>query len=425
MESGECSEVKKDDYTIEYRVDSDWENGFYGYISIANISNTALEDWVLEFDFDREITNVWDSVIESHEDNHYVVRNAEYNSTIAPRETVSIGIKGCDGATGDEPINYTLYSYNNITQQVDLDNDDIPDNFEDMSNWNDMEDTDGDSLPDDIEIWLGSNPNETDTDHDKLTDFYEMFIAHTDLLLEDTDNNGIMDGDEDLDCDGLTNVEEGLLSHPLYSDTDSDNINDFDERKNYLTDANLKDSDKDGAQDKWEIENGYNPIVYNDTFNLLKESKGINVTASVVLNASGASVNSLVVVPADDIVLLDNTIPGYIGSPFKFEIDGEFETAEISFEFDESYLEDKNFVPAIYYFIEKEYGIPTGISGNAGLHFPLFSFKIESKVRSVKGIGEENDFKYDITDKHRRIARYYKSRLVHYGFRRHGFGCYL
>ena len=117
---GTSTEVAEDDYAIQYIVDGDWGTGFYGSISVTNNTDTALEDWVLEFDFDREITEIWNGVIEEHEGNHYVVRNAEYNSTIAPGENVSIGIKGCEGESEDEPYNYQLHS--NALNRDDVDN---------------------------------------------------------------------------------------------------------------------------------------------------------------------------------------------------------------------------------------------------------------------------------------------------------------
>ena len=350
---GTNTEVAENDYTILYNLDSDWGTGFTGSISIKNNTDTTLEDWVLEFDFDRKITEIWDGVIEEYEGDHYVVRNAEYNSNIAPGGSISIGINGCEGESGDEPRNYSLYSYVKGMEYIDLDNDGIPDEFEDMSKWSDMQDTDGDALPDDVENWLGSNADAGDTDYDGLTDYYEMFITYTDLLVDDTDNNGIVDGNEDLDGDGLSNSEEAFLSHPFYSDTDGDEISDYDERLIYFTDANLKDTDADGADDKWEITNGYNPTVYNDRFTLTKEADASNIRVSVSLEVNGYAVDSLVVEPVENMILLDETVPGYIGNPFNFEIDGDFESATISFEFDESYLKEENFVPAIYYFNEE------------------------------------------------------------------------
>jgi len=106
---GTSKEVAENDYTIQYKLDSDWGTGFTGSISITNNTDAALEDWVLEFDFDREITEIWDGVIENHEGNHYIVRNAGYNSAIAPDEKVSIGIKGCGGALGDDLQKFNLY----------------------------------------------------------------------------------------------------------------------------------------------------------------------------------------------------------------------------------------------------------------------------------------------------------------------------
>lgn len=119
---GISTEVTEDDYTIEYDVESDWGNGFYGSISITNNTDEILEDWVLEFDFDREITEIWNGVIEEHEGNHYVVRNAEYNSTIAPGGSVSIGIKGCEGESSNAPSNFQLYSYALEQDELDVDN---------------------------------------------------------------------------------------------------------------------------------------------------------------------------------------------------------------------------------------------------------------------------------------------------------------
>ena len=153
---GTITEVAEDDYAIQYIVDSDWGTGYTSTISIRNNTDTVLEDWVLEFDFDREINEIWNGTIEEHEDNHYVVRNAEYNSTIAPGESVSIGIKGCDGESGDEPINYVLYSYS-VAQNEEVD----------------LTDSDNDGLPDFYEEAIGTDKYNTDSDNDGLPDGFE------------------------------------------------------------------------------------------------------------------------------------------------------------------------------------------------------------------------------------------------------------
>ncbi len=104
----EVSTVGQEDYSVEFIMNEDWESGFYGAVKVTNQGTSLLEDWVLEFDFDREITEVWDGVLETHENNHYVIRNTGYNSSIASGETVSIGMKGGAFADMSEPANYVL-----------------------------------------------------------------------------------------------------------------------------------------------------------------------------------------------------------------------------------------------------------------------------------------------------------------------------
>ena len=68
--------MKKDDYTIQYQLDSDWGDGFTGRVLITNNTEQTLEDRVLEMDFARQITNIWDGKIKLHEENHYIIQNA-------------------------------------------------------------------------------------------------------------------------------------------------------------------------------------------------------------------------------------------------------------------------------------------------------------------------------------------------------------
>lgn len=113
------SEMEKEGYLIEYTVDSDWGSGFTGNIKITNNTESAIEDWVLEFDYDRNIENLWNGVIEKHEGNHYVVRNAGHNSNIAAGQTVSFGFTGTDGTLENEPSEYALCSYGGETVNLD------------------------------------------------------------------------------------------------------------------------------------------------------------------------------------------------------------------------------------------------------------------------------------------------------------------
>lgn len=293
---------------------------------------------------------------------------------------VNAGYSDTAGAfvgSASEPLNipYEEWSYMEDDNQNGL-----PDLFEDLSNWSILEDTDQDSLPDVIEYWLGSDPTSQDTDGDGLEDFHELFICLTDLTLSDTDGNGIMDGDEDFDGDHLTTLEEHILgSHPLFADTDGDGLDDYYELKVSATDPNTKDTEQDGAEDQWELDHGYDPREYNDRFHVTAEAEGEDIQASVSMDVTGSMLQSLSVRPADDLILFDETVPGYMGSPFEFRIEGEFEQAEISFTFDPGYVDEENILPTIYYWNEETQlleELPTTVEENTAsaitTHFSVY-----------------------------------------------------
>lgn len=91
---GENTQVQEDAYSVEYILDSDWGSGFTARVLLTNNTEETLEYWTLEFDFDREITNIWNGVIEAHEGNHYVIKNAGYNANIVSGSAISFGFNG-------------------------------------------------------------------------------------------------------------------------------------------------------------------------------------------------------------------------------------------------------------------------------------------------------------------------------------------
>jgi hypothetical protein len=80
-------------------------------------------------------------------------------------------------------------------------------------------DPDGDGLPTSVELGLGTDPNDPDSDDDGLTDGAEVQTYGTDPLDADTDRDGLSDGDE------------VLVHHtdPLDPDTDGGGVSDGDE----------------------------------------------------------------------------------------------------------------------------------------------------------------------------------------------------
>lgn len=115
-------------------------------------------------------------------------------------------------------------------------------------------------LPDVLKDMLGLDKSKDDTDGDGLKDLFEFSYLTTDLLLVDTDGNGISDANEDFDEDDLTNIQEQELgTRPDKFDTDSDGLSDGDEVNIYGTDPLNPDTDGDGLKDGEEIKLGLNP----------------------------------------------------------------------------------------------------------------------------------------------------------------------
>ncbi len=117
-----------------------------------------------------------------------------------------------------------------------------------------LPDVDDDDLPDDWEILqFGdlSHDGTTDEEPDGLTNI-EEFTYGTDPLDADSDDDGLTDGDE---------VHE-YGSDPLDQDSDDDGLDDAEEAA-LGTDPCDPDSDDDGMPDAWEVEHGTDPRVHD------------------------------------------------------------------------------------------------------------------------------------------------------------------
>lgn len=222
-------------------------------------------------------------------------------------------------------------------------------------------DSDNDGIYDVIEEYIGTDINKADTDGDGLTDYQEVVELGTDPLKVDTDDNGISDYNEDADNDGISNGKEYEIgTDPTNNDSDSDGLLDNEELTGYNTSPTNKDTDGDGADDLWEISNGYNPLVYNESFTISYErypevTKENPVVPSVKLDLVDGNIDSLNIDPVSsyDNPYINPSVAGYLGEAYNFSVDGKFNSAEMTFKYDESLgqLSD-TFQPRIYYFNE-------------------------------------------------------------------------
>jgi hypothetical protein len=149
-------------------------------------------------------------------------------------------------------------------------------------------DFDNDSLPDLVELEIGTNPANPDTDNDDLFDGEEVNIYQTDPLERDSDNDDLHDGEEinsyqtdplnpDSDADGLDDGQEVIFwnTDPLNSDTDSDGLDDADEITIYHTSPLKVDSDADGLPDGQEIQWGTDPGLRDSDGDLIPDGEEV------------------------------------------------------------------------------------------------------------------------------------------------------
>lgn len=145
--------------------------------------------------------------------------------------------------------------------------------FADIEEYQGTDDPDNDGVVNSIEYIYGSDPHESDTDGDGLSDFNEIYLCGTSPNFVDTDGDGVSDPDEiefgldpldgtdaasDEDRDGLTSREEveisigsGILSDPFNSDSDGDGVLDgIAYRMGWLTISS------DGDEDELPYEDG-------------------------------------------------------------------------------------------------------------------------------------------------------------------------
>jgi len=94
--------------SVDFTVISDWGTGFTGEITITNLSNQTVNNWILEFDYDQNISSLWNGVITTY-GSHYTVKHPSWSSNIGTNSSVTFGFV-VSGSSSDRPTNYRLNS---------------------------------------------------------------------------------------------------------------------------------------------------------------------------------------------------------------------------------------------------------------------------------------------------------------------------
>ncbi len=105
--------IQNDDFTssngsAEYRTLDDWGSGFTGELKLTNLTDQAWDGWEVEFDWEHNLTQFWSSTLVSRSGQHYVVKNASWNTRVEPGASVTFGFSGNPGNVVTSPSNIVI-----------------------------------------------------------------------------------------------------------------------------------------------------------------------------------------------------------------------------------------------------------------------------------------------------------------------------
>ncbi|MBO7565465.1 MAG: cellulose binding domain-containing protein [Clostridiales bacterium] len=362
-------------YNITFQQYSNWGVGYNGAINITNTSAQTIEDWQISFSCKRSIEEVAGAEISFCKD-QYMISNNGTNQNIPSYSSINLTINGhCNyGDSGMSLENVSLFSMTcayHLNEDKDLNGiDDYVDFINGLIQDPEL-DSDGDRIPDDIESELGTDPRSPDSDGDGINDGEEVMLG-LDPLSEDSDGDGVFDSQEDDDNDGLTVSEEiSLGSYPWTDDTDVDGISDGDEIYVYGTDLLNEDSDGDGIEDGDEIKIGANPLLPDsdadgipDGEERFLQTREEEITDSertavnkveVTLNGTGCLDSDMSIENMYGRDIYSSELVGLVGSPIEISYDGDFDSAILTFYYDEIELASTNAIIPDNLPVEKGY----------------------------------------------------------------------
>jgi hypothetical protein len=78
-------------FTVEYNTADSGANSKNVNITITNTGVSPIENWMLSYDFNGDITGIWNASVETDDSGNAYVKNAVHNAIIAPDSSVAYG----------------------------------------------------------------------------------------------------------------------------------------------------------------------------------------------------------------------------------------------------------------------------------------------------------------------------------------------
>lgn len=283
--SAKMTDVAKDDYTFDYKIISDWTQGFNAEITLTNNSDKEINDWEVEFDMDNDIKDIWNATIQEKKGTKYILKSPDFAQNLAAKSSFTFGFTVMGGNSSNTATNINLKKMiiGSENQDKDKDKDKNKNKIEikiDKDNFAKIEGYEPNFISDNITKITGSlkgkenisklsykiisatgnTMSSGDMDiQEKWTikDFKFSFGENT-LTVTATDKQDKTYKDEiKVYSIRMGNIRD-ILQDPIESqyaltnDTDEDGIPDFMEMQLFLTDPFKKDSDENGTDDGYE-----------------------------------------------------------------------------------------------------------------------------------------------------------------------------
>ena len=150
----------------------------------------------------------------------------------------------------------------------------------------------------------------------------------------------IFDPNADYDEDGIINSLELILGTEVENpDTDGDKLSDGEEQNTYHTNPLSPDTDGDGIYDETEIKISSDPLVQNENISVTRKTETLNQNITVTVNGdSNVYAAPFQVVESDNMIL--NSLSGIVGKPADISLGGySMTSADITFKYSEDELQ--------------------------------------------------------------------------------------
>lgn len=108
-----------DGYKVVFSLKEYWESGYNAEISIENTGEEIIHNWMLEFEYPQEITNMWNAEVIENDSGTYRIKNVDWNQDLRQGETVSVGLSS-QKAFINFPQKYKLISSESKVNSNDL-----------------------------------------------------------------------------------------------------------------------------------------------------------------------------------------------------------------------------------------------------------------------------------------------------------------